>query len=69
MGRLPRFAVQLLVIFDVEPGDEHPIEFVQGEDLAGTDFRFQLHLQGLEEAFDQASGRCISGRSMEQLDF
>jgi hypothetical protein len=36
----------MLVIIDLEPGAKGSVEVVEVEDLAGSDFRFQLHLQG-----------------------
>ncbi len=62
VGRLPGFAVDLLVIGHLQPGGQHAVQFVQGEDLAGADFRFQLPLQRFERSV--RSGRRREGRAV-----
>ena len=50
----------------LQPRGQSVIEPVEGEDLTGADFAFQLALGGLEEAFDQSAGRRIAHAAVEQ---
>ena len=66
--RLAGFAMSLPVVGRLEPGRQHLIQLVQGENLRGPDFGLQLALAGLKEAFDQAPGRRISWGPVKELD-
>lgn len=68
VGRLSGLAMDLAVISRLEPGREHLVQLVEGEDVAGTDFGFQLALAGLKEPLDQTAGGRISWGPVKELD-
>ena len=62
------FAVRPLVIADVQPGGEGTVEFFQREDVAGSDFRFELTLGGLEEPLNESAGRRVAWGTVAKSD-
>ena len=68
LRRLAGFRMRALVVADVQPGGEGPVETVQGEEVSRADLGFELRLAGLEEAFDQPPRRRVARRPVQQLD-
>lgn len=63
-----RGTVDGVVVAGVQPSLEVVVELIERDGVAGSDLAFELILRGLDDAFDDAAGRRISGRTMEQVN-
>jgi hypothetical protein len=60
LGALSGLGVFCFVIADGHPCGQATVELIESYDVAGTNFGFELILNGLEESFHKTAGLCKS---------